>query len=360
MAEDQATESCSMYTFILCVIIIGAICILGLVGNLTSLFVLVKHKTETVTIFLLQSICVSDSLLLLTSVVVYCLPEGFAYARRQGYTNGDATVYMVNVWPFAMIAHTLTIWLTLLVTFTRYGAVCKPQQNFKSQNLRHTRLQVFGVVALSVLYNIPRFFEHRPIRRIPQSNASLNGSSEDIVINLGDDKLYQIIYSNVSYFAIMYIVPLTSLSYMNFSLIRALKKLNQKRKLMTGRDKTPNDQITLCVVITVCVFVVCQTPALINQIFWAALSQEDRECGKFHFYYTKLSDVLVVVNSACNIIIYCLCGKGFRDMFFQAICHRFTSTGTGNRNNSPRDVATDAKVTLLRNKDGEQENVAEV
>lgn len=320
---SPAEDICFVFSFVICVIFIGAICILGLCGNLTSLFVLVKHKTETVTIFLLQSICVSDSLLLLTSIVLYCLPEAFAYARKQGYTNQDATSYMVTVWPFAMIAHTLTIWLTLLVTFTRYCAVCKPQQNFKSQNIRSTRLQVLVVFILAVLYNIPRFFEHQPIRRIHSVNHSLTGdnSSQYTEVNLGDEKLYQIIYSNVSYFLIMYIVPLSSLSFMNFRLIRSLKALREKRKSMTGRD-APNDQITLCVIITVCVFVVCQTPALINQIFWAALSVDDRECGQFHFYYTKLSDLLVVVNSACNIIIYCLCGKGFRDMFFQAICHR--------------------------------------
>ena len=43
--------------------------------------------------------------------------------------------------------------------------------------------------------------------------------------------------------------------------------------------------------------------ASVNQIFWALFENDDRTCGRFHFYYTKLSDVLVVVNSSCNFVV---------------------------------------------------------
>ena len=81
-----------------------------------------------------------------------------------------------------------------------------------------------------------------------------------------------------------------------------------------------DDHITQCVIAIVCVFIVCQTPALFNQIFWALFENADRECGRFHFYYTKLSDVLVVVNSSCNFVIYCLFGATFRRIFLATVC----------------------------------------
>ena len=86
------------------------------------------------------------------------------------------------------------------------------------------------------------------------------------------------------------------------------------------RRRRKDDNITLCIVVIVCVFIVCQTPALFNQIFWALFQPAERECGRFHFYYTKFSDLLVVVNSSCNFVVYCLFGATFRRIFLSTVC----------------------------------------
>lgn len=51
-------------------------------------------------------------------------------------------------------------------------------------------------------------------------------------------------------------------------------------------------------VVIVCVFIVCQTPALLNQIFWALFDPAERQCGRFHFYYTQLSDLQLVSSTS--------------------------------------------------------------
>jgi len=152
---------------------------------------------------------------------------------------------------------------------------------------------------------------------------------------LGDSQLYQIIYSNVLYYPVMYIVPLGTLALLNVRLIAALNAIKRRTlraaviREMTldnpddrrsRRRRRKDDNITVCVVVIVCVFIVCQTPALFNQIFWAMFEPANRECGRFHFYYTKLSDLLVVVNSSCNFVVYCLFGTTFRRVFLSTIC----------------------------------------
>lgn len=139
-------------------------------------------------------------------------------------------------------------------------------------------------------------------------------------INLGDNKIYQLVYSNILYFPVMYIVPLISLAYLNLKLIRTIKTLNEKRQVLTGHKMSNEDQITNVIIAVVFIFIICQTPALINQVLWLIFSQKDRECGRFHYYYTRISDVLVVTNSGVNFIIYCLFGKSFRRLFFQTVC----------------------------------------
>jgi len=62
-----------------------------------------------------------------------------------------------------MILHTITIWLTVLVTVDRYYAVCRAVEQYGSDSatLGATRRRVVVVVTLAIVYNSPRFFEHQ-------------------------------------------------------------------------------------------------------------------------------------------------------------------------------------------------------
>jgi len=80
--SDPDKASCELYDFVVCTVVIGLVCVFGLAGNVTSFFVLLKHKTESATIFLLQSMAVFDSLLLLVSLFLYVLPHVYPYTGR--------------------------------------------------------------------------------------------------------------------------------------------------------------------------------------------------------------------------------------------------------------------------------------
>lgn len=72
--------------------------------------------------------------------------------------------------------------------------------------------------------------------------------------------------------------------------------------------------MTLVLIIVVIVFSVCQAPALLNQIFWNVLDDEARDCGGFQFYYSRISNMLVVTNSAVNFPIYAVFNTRFRQV----------------------------------------------
>lgn len=325
--ESTATvleQQCQQFEFIIFTIVIGSLCVFGLVGNVTSFFVLRKQKSETATIFLLQVLAVSDSILLLCSFVVYTLSSLHPASERLLEFFENCRALQIYIWPISLMAHTITIYITVLVTLNRYFAVCRMIVPNSSKIMRATKIQVVALVSFAVLYNIPRFFEHQVIevKHFTSGNTTVSGDGQITNVtyfNLGDNKLYQILYSNVLYFPVMYIVPLVSLTCLNYRLMAALRKIREKKAALTGH-RVKDDHITLVIVVIVFVFIVCQTPALANQIFWAVTEQEDRECGHFHFYYTKISDVLVVFNSTTNFVIYCLFGRSFREAFLEAIC----------------------------------------
>lgn len=178
--------------------------------------------------------------------------------------------------------------------------------------------------------NLPRNSTNATTNHMSSSSSSSSSTSDNhsLAVDqpeeeeeeylLGDNQIYQIIYSNLLYYPVMYILPLASLAYLNFKLITSLKAF-KKKALTTSSRRNKEDNITHCVIAIVCVFIVSQTPALLNQIFWATFSNDDRDCGRFHFYYTKISDLLVVVNSSCNFVVYCLFGRTFRQIFLDTM-----------------------------------------
>ena len=173
--DHEDDESCRLFEFVVCSVLIGAFCVFGLVGNVASFVVFCRqHKTTTATtcrdhkttaasaVLLLQCMAVCDSLLLLVALVVYSLPAVYAYTGQLRVIHDTFDYIVYVVWPPAMILHTVTVWLTVLVSVNRYNAVCRAVEEFGTTTmLRRTRVHVVIVVILSVLYNVPRFFEHQ-------------------------------------------------------------------------------------------------------------------------------------------------------------------------------------------------------
>jgi len=67
----------------------------------------------------------------------------------------------VYVWPLVHISQMWTVWITVLVAFNRYVAICRPFQAIRICTMRQSRLQVSVSAVSIIVYNIPRFLEHR-------------------------------------------------------------------------------------------------------------------------------------------------------------------------------------------------------
>jgi hypothetical protein len=72
----------------------------------------------------------------------------------------------------------------------------------------------------------------------------------------------------------------------------------------------------------VLVFFCCQTPALANQILWNIFAHCARMCGGFQHYFSRLSNALVILNSAVNFLIYYCVNARFKQTFLEKILRR--------------------------------------
>ena len=145
---------CQYFTFVICGLVAGTICILGLLGNLVSVIVLSRDSKAPVASFQLMALAVADNLFLALWFVHYSLRFVLDFA---GPPVPTSLIY-VRVHTFAVLytAQTWTIWLTVAIAFTRYMAVCWPYLALRFHNIDKVRLQIIVVTVLSVLYNLPR------------------------------------------------------------------------------------------------------------------------------------------------------------------------------------------------------------
>ena len=306
-SKYNLTQNCAVFDFAVYTLFGGALCILGLVGNVVSFTVLWKDTSKAATSFLLRALAVADSLVLLAAIPLYVAPPVHPYT---GYLKGYYQLYMQLLpflWPSYLIPFTGTIMLTILVSLNRYFAVCKPFRSAEMCSSNQAKRQVIYVALFALLYNIPRFFEYQRVEECTATNQSQKGFD---ISAFGDNRVYRIVYANVLYFLVMHGGPLLCLSFLNFRLIQALKKRQQRRTSM-GKGGYQQD-ITLVLVVVIFVFIFCQTPTFVDHILWTVVDESLRTCGNWHYYYTAIGDVLAILNSSVNFLIYIFTSRKFR------------------------------------------------
>jgi len=189
--------------------------------------------------------------------------------------------------------------------------------------VRQAKLQLCVVLTCVLLYNVPRFGEaYLDTVSINDTSAADTHRIQAAYTWLGMNEMYRIIYYNILYAVLMLAVPLIALSGLNVRLIRALTALRRKRAEMQGPKTSTTSQdsnVTLVLVIVVLVFTVCQTPALVTQLMWSVLADDARSCGGLQYYFGRISNLLVVVNSAANFPVYLFFNTRFRLVLGQMI-----------------------------------------
>jgi len=85
---------------------------------------------------------------------------GVSSAVVRAYITSYVTVC---VWPLVHITQMWAVWITVLVAFNRYVAICLPFQAHRLCTMRQVRCQMAGLGLSIILYNIPRWLEYKVI-----------------------------------------------------------------------------------------------------------------------------------------------------------------------------------------------------
>lgn len=235
----------------------------------------------------------------------------------------------------SQVCHTISIWLTVTLAVWRYIAVVWPQRNREWCGMERTTLVIAAGYVLCPLLCVPLYlaFEIEPKTAFLEldgndalPNSTTGHNTTIYVVDLSEiGKANNNLLMDVNfwvYSVVIKIIPCVALTVLSLRLIAALLDTKRRReKLTSGSRKTTRimekerqtDRTTRMLLAVLLLFLLTEFPQGILGMLSVVLGQRFfREC------YNKLGevmDILALINSAINFILYCSMSRQFRQTF---------------------------------------------
>jgi len=318
--QTTATIELDLFDTIIGLWIPGLLCAFGIVGNALSLWVLSRDRSKSASMTSLKALAASDFILLTGALGQQVIPLTCDWAHstdefcaRQGYLQ-------VYAWPVICTAQTSTIWLTVLISAERYVAICAPLSAARV-GIRKVRLAIVVIGVLSIIFNVPRFFEYQPQTAVVRVGG-LDGV-DVLRVELRDTELrlnsiYRYLYNTALFGIVMYAAPLSTVAALN---IRLTSAVTQARRNWSALNSTQKRELraTVLPLVIVLVFAVCCTVSLLGFVLDAVYAAAVDEFPRWLQQFSAVANVLVIFNSAINFVLMLCFGAKFRRMLRQAI-----------------------------------------
>ncbi|KAK3086740.1 hypothetical protein FSP39_022705 [Pinctada imbricata] len=314
----EANEESVTFQFYVWGIIANVIAAYGIAGNIMSIIVLRHRMMRNSTSYYLISLAVYDIGVLLSMSLFLAIPTIYL---EKGHLADYYYAYMHMhpfCYPLALLAQTGTIYTTVGFTSERYIAVCHPLKAPNRCTKSRTKRVIILILIFSVVYNIPRFFEFKTVFNWDeQTNSSLPGIG---LTELGKNNRFKLVYFIYMSPLVMFVLPFLIIFVLNIQLMRAVNLAKKTRtRLSTSASKEAN--LTIMLIAVIIVFLICQLPSIADNILWVIFDSADLNCSLSYIRFTSITNLMVVINSAVNFVLYCAFGKRFRRVFVKTICH---------------------------------------
>lgn len=292
-----------------------AVCICGIVANVLNAIVLSRKTMQSATNFLLTALAVTD-LLTMTSYLpyaayFYCITSPDArYPHRHGWI-----IYLLFNTNFIITSHTVAMWLTVSLAIFRYIVVCRRVAGPGPCTLQRAKVTAGAVVVATVVFCSPNYVMYRPVE---VSEGAYWFENNDFITS------YHEVFNYWVFGVVLKVAPCVLLSVLSTLLIVAMRRAEKRRARLKSQgrreesERTGEHNRTTSMLVTVVLsFVLSELP----QGVLALLSGIDSSI--FHRVYVPLGDVwdiIVLINSAVNFVLYCIMSRQFRQTFYSVLC----------------------------------------
>ncbi|XP_012262773.2 G-protein coupled receptor dmsr-1-like [Athalia rosae] len=335
------------------------VCLFGSVANTLNIAVLTRREMNSPTNAILTGLAVADLLVMLEYIPYASHMYLAERPRRDRFTYGW-TLFVLFHSNFAQVCHTISIWLTVTLAVWRYIAVAHPQMNRELCSIQRTIMAIAGAYVICPIICLPLYFTVSIEPRIEPIDADGNAfnltlSNGTLPEDVTNTTLYFVNLSQTAkthkflndmnfwiYSVVIKIIPCIALTILSLRLILALVEAKRRRQKLTSAtlvrtdDKSTDgtevvktrkkssrlmdkerqtDRTTRMLLAVLLLFLITEFPQGVLGLLSVLLGD-----GFFRTCYVKLGevmDILALINSAINFILYCAMSRQFRMTFNQ-------------------------------------------
>ena len=286
------------------------VCVFGIISNIMNIVVLTQKSMVTPTNYLLSALAIADMLTMASylpcAMYFYCIsvPDP-NYNHPYGWI-----LYLLFNTNFIITFHTIAMWLTVALAVFRYIVVCHHTLGPKLCNLQRAKITIVIVLLATAVFCVPNYVMYH-VYQLPSGGYWFKDN--EFVTP------FHKVFNFWLFGVVLKVAPCVLLAVLSSLLIRAMRIADQKRRRLKSQGKraeseraNEHNRTTAMLVAVVICFIIAELP----QGILAFLSGVDTNI--FINIYVPLGDVwdiIVLINSAVNFILYCIMSRQFRDTF---------------------------------------------
>lgn len=196
--------------------------------------VLTRKELRTNINFILAALAISDFLVMII-YVPYSLDYAFDLNSKYERLTYSYACYVFSHAIFSQTAHTVSIFLTIMLAFWRYIAVCHP--NKKTFFMKRTILVIIVLYLISPIVCIPIYLSMNIRQENVTLNRTMDGFNQTLTVYkvfpssfaANHQKAYLWVYS-----VIIKLLPCIALTYLSLQLIRTLYEAKKRKEKLKG------------------------------------------------------------------------------------------------------------------------------
>ena len=305
------------YRTYLCAIVLGPLISLGLVGNVISFFTLAKLTHQNAVTFLLRVLAIIDFCLLLCVTFVvftYKIPSRYQFDGWL-YTASSLlwayrSAYGVPLANCFILVHCLT---HVAIGMNRYIVMCRSFQVDRLCTVSHAKKQMLCIILVAILFHLPNFVDC-------EVKKTTDGTPY-IVNTLRNNKWYIYLYHIGCNYVFCFFIPFGVLTFFYLRIVTSLRAAKRRLLLTRHGDLLRDIKVTSMVLVLLQVFLVCNGLVWINYPFFVD-SDHIFHWRMIGYYARSCSEMLIIVNSSVNVVIYHVHIEAFRIMLCKGRRHR--------------------------------------
>lgn len=224
--STEEWKSCEIFSFIIVGLFCSLVNLTGIIANSLAIVALLLEKNKLSTTYLLIGLEASDTILLISlslSISFFDLFKSFGrLIGRRSPTDSYNYVNIVFKGFSTLTTGSLmaSTWQTIVITFERYVAVCRPHSQWKLTK-RGTLYVQSAICFIAIVINLGRSWEYKPIYIESQNHWTFGPT------NLKKDFSYEI-YVTIQYWLVQLIIPVLVLSIMTVLILKVNKFFSNK------------------------------------------------------------------------------------------------------------------------------------